>query len=339
MKQRYRLFLRSNGGNFYLQDNLTGKQESLRTTDRAMAESLLHARNEAVRQPELNIQLARAYLAAGDPLSLGRNWQMVMDALVKTKSGVTQERYARATRDPAYDVIRKIPVLQTQPEDLLMVIERGGTATNEFMRRIHCFALDMNWLPRAVLPRRQWPSMKFKEKRGITRDEHERVLTIAGSPEWKAYLGILWLVGGSQTDMAALRAEDIDWSERMISYLRCKTGSICRLHFGDELEGLLRTRPATGPLFPKLNLLPCTRRGSVFRRRCQRLGIQGVTLHSYRYAWAERAKSCGYPERFAQEALGHGSKAVHRAYAKKAQVNLPPLEDYERKTLALGESY
>jgi hypothetical protein len=27
-----------------------------------------------------------------------------------------------------------------------------------------------------------------------------------------------------------------------------------------------------------------------------------------------------YPERFAQEALGHNSKAVHRAYARKAQV-------------------
>ena len=34
-------------------------------------------------------------------------------------------------------------------------------------------------------------------------------------------------------------------------------------------------------------------------------------------AWAERAKTCGYPERFAQAALGHNSKAVHRAYAKK----------------------
>ena len=42
-----------------------------------------------------------------------------------------------------------------------------------------------------------------------------------------------------------------------------------------------------------------------------------MTLHSYRYAWAERAKICGYPERFAQEALGHNSKAVHRAYAKR----------------------
>jgi len=56
-----------------------------------------------------------------------------------------------------------------------------------------------------------------------------------------------------------------------------------------------------------------------------------ITLHSYRYAWAERAKTCGYPERFAQEALGHNSKAVHRAYARKAQVVIPTLKDYERK--------
>ena len=55
-------------------------------------------------------------------------------------------------------------------------------------------------------------------------------------------------------------------------------------------------------------------------------------MHSYRYAWAERAKQCGYPERFAQEALGHNSKAVHRAYAKKAQVTLPPLEEYEKRS-------
>jgi integrase len=55
-----------------------------------------------------------------------------------------------------------------------------------------------------------------------------------------------------------------------------------------------------------------------------------VTLHSYRYAWAERAKTAGYPERFAQLALGHNSKAVHRAYTRKAHVTLPPLEDYEK---------
>ena len=38
-----------------------------------------------------------------------------------------------------------------------------------------------------------------------------------------------------------------------------------------------------------------------------------------------------YPERFAQEALGHNSKAVHRAYAKRALVKIPSLEDYEKR--------
>ncbi len=36
------------------------------------------------------------------------------------------------------------------------------------------------------------------------------------------------------------------------------------------------------------------------------------------------------PERFAQEALGHNSKAVHRAYAKHAHVKIPALEEYEK---------
>jgi integrase len=53
-------------------------------------------------------------------------------------------------------------------------------------------------------------------------------------------------------------------------------------------------------------------------------------LHSYRYAWAERAKTVGYPEQFAQEALGHNSNAVHRAYAKRELMKIPSLEQYEK---------
>ena len=54
-----------------------------------------------------------------------------------------------------------------------------------------------------------------------------------------------------------------------------------------------------------------------------------MTLHSYRYAWAERARKCGYPLRFAQEALGHNSKAVHAAYGAKAEVKCPSLDTWE----------
>ena len=53
-------------------------------------------------------------------------------------------------------------------------------------------------------------------------------------------------------------------------------------------------------------------------------------------AWAERARVVGYPERFAQEALGHKSAAVHRAYAKKAKVKIPSLEEYEKKIVPLA---
>lgn len=79
-------------------------------------------------------------------------------------------------------------------------------------------------------------------------------------------------------------------------------------------------------------------RATEFKSRCRQLNIKGVTLHSYRYAWAERAKMAGYPERFAQEALGHNSKAVHRTYAKRAQVLLPTLEDYEQRAAEKAEA-
>ena len=52
-------------------------------------------------------------------------------------------------------------------------------------------------------------------------------------------------------------------------------------------------------------------------------------MHCYRYAWPERARTVGYPERYAQRSLGQNSKIVHRAYARKAQGELPSLEDYE----------
>jgi integrase len=62
-------------------------------------------------------------------------------------------------------------------------------------------------------------------------------------------------------------------------------------------------------------------------------GHQGVTLHSYRYAWAERAKAAVCPDRLAQEELGHNNKAAHRAYAKRALLKIPPLEDCEQSAV------
>lgn len=61
MRQRFRLYRRKSGQRYYVHDDLTGKQESLHTTDRTTAVRLLHSKNEAVKQPVVNLQIARAY--------------------------------------------------------------------------------------------------------------------------------------------------------------------------------------------------------------------------------------------------------------------------------------
>ena len=65
---------------FWIQNNETRKQETLQTKDRDEALRLLAAKNEAHRQPIINMQIARAYLMVGDPKAATRTWAFVMDA-------------------------------------------------------------------------------------------------------------------------------------------------------------------------------------------------------------------------------------------------------------------
>jgi len=101
------------------------------------------------------------------------------------------------------------------------------------------------------------------------------------------------------------------------------------LKIGYKLDAILKKLPKEGYLFPRLQPLGENVRASHFTKLCKRTGISGVSLHCYRYAWSERAKKAGMPEREAMAHLGHNSKAIHRAYAKNADVVTLPLEHYE----------
>jgi integrase len=329
MKQRYRMFLR--GRVFYAEDTTTGRQESLRTSDSSQARRLLAAKNESQVQPALNLQIARVYLSATDPEIRTRTWQHVMDIMATTKEGSTLKRWQGAIKDKAFNSIRCVTLLETCPEHFLLVLKSGTVSTNVFLRRLHNFVLDMSWVACPIIPKRQWPGIEYADKRAVTADEHQKIITGERNPEWRAFYELCWHTGGAQTDVSLLTAESIDWEMRVISFTRSKTGSRVELHFGDGVATLLKELPTSGPLFPHLAKMNQSDRGIAFTRRCKLVGVSGVTLHSYRYAWAERAKTCGYPERFAQLALGHNSKAVHRAYAAKAKVLLPSLETYERQ--------
>ena len=195
--------------------------------------------------------------------------------------------------------------------------------------------LAMSWLPWPVLAKKVWPAVEHGEKRAITLAEHLAIVAREGNPERKAFYKLIWYLGASQSDLACLNAEDVDWEHNVISYCRMKTGTPAVMRLDDDMKEILRDLPGDGPLFPYLRTVRAGDRVTEFKQRCVGLGIQGVSLHSYRYAWAERAKAAGYPERYAQVNIGHNSRAMARAYSRNAHVEMPALSEYERQQKAV----
>ncbi len=331
MQLKYRLYRRNNGG-FYWQENGSAKQGSLKTKDKREAASLLHAMNEAQRQPTLTLAMGRAYLAAHDPNMTKRTWQAVMDEMSTHGIPTTQERCARALRSKSFDAIRHKPLVETTGEDLLTIMHANGNCVCHYLRRLHNLALNLGWLAWPVLTKAAWPKIRSQRKRGITPEEHAKIIGCEHNPERRAYYELLYETGAAQTDAASLNTKHIDWQNGVLVYRRKKLGpdsEPARLTIGKRLRELLEALPRSGDLFPTIKHQSANHRAAEFRRRCRVAGINGVSLHSYRHSWAQRAKACGYPQRFAQEALGHGSRAVHEAYARGATVICPALEEYE----------
>lgn len=331
MQLKFRLFQRT-GGVFYWQENGTTKQGSLRTKDRAEGERLLLAMNEAHKQPILNLALGRAYLSAHDPKLCTRTWQEVMEEMERHGLPTTQKRCTRALRSHAYDHIRDKPLAETKAEDFLKICHRSGNSIAHYLRRVHNLALNLGWLAWPILHKAAWPKIRSVSKRAITAEEHAAIIASEKNPERRAYYELLYETGAAQTDAACLTDKNIDWRAGVLTYRRQKLGPLsqpARLTIGKKLREILLALPERGDLFPTIKRSPANARSTEFRRRCRIAGVQGVSLHSYRHSWAQRAKSCGYPQRFAQEALGHSSRAVHEAYAKGAEVVCPALDEYE----------
>lgn len=291
MKTRYAVFRRKSGI-FFLEDRVLKKQNSLKTRDAQTAHRICHASNEALRQPAINLQIARAYLMARDPDCVNRTWQTVMDAVAQTKRGDTRPRWERAMKQGPFDFIRRLKLIETQPDHFLAALSKGSVSTNIFLRRLHNFALGMDWLPKSIIPQRLWPKIEFREKRAITRPEHEKILAGERNPEWHMYYKLLWHLGGSQSDIARLRAEDVDWEKQAIGFFRMKTGSVVHIHFGPEIAGLLNDLPGEGFIFPRIAAMKETDRAKAFIRRLALVGVSGVSLHSYRYACAYCSLIC-----------------------------------------------
>jgi hypothetical protein len=220
MKTLYRLF--RHHGIYYAENTQTGKQQSLRTRDEGEARKLLHAKNEAAVNPLMNLALGKTYLAAHDPKLVTRTWAEVMADLTTHGRESSQTRSSREMRSKPYDLIRNKKLIETTAEDFKAVLAAGGASTNNYLRRLHNLALGLGWLPWPILPPKLWPKVRPKNKRGITREEHEKVVTAELNVERRLYYEMLWELGAAQTDTAKLTTENIDWNTRTVVYKRQK---------------------------------------------------------------------------------------------------------------------
>ncbi|HEY3852942.1 MAG TPA: hypothetical protein VGO67_00955 [Verrucomicrobiae bacterium] len=111
MKARYRLICRGiRGGAYYCVDTTTGKRTSLGTTNADDAQQIIEAKNNSERQPVLNLQIAKAYLAGSDNGITTRTWQGALEALIGTKQGRTSidGKPPPRTRHSPYCCIRSL---------------------------------------------------------------------------------------------------------------------------------------------------------------------------------------------------------------------------------------
>jgi integrase len=329
LNQQFRMYRR--GRVFYAQCNETGKQTSLRTKDEETASEILGGMNRGAKDPQIQREVALATLAVCDPDSRHRAWSDVFEAYASSGKQQTRERKRREFRSQHYATICDKPLVDTMAEDFYGILSSCGSGTSHYLKRAHNYAVEIGWLPKPVIPSKLWPKTNRRPIRAISAAEHERILESEKNAERKLYYQLLWEIGASQKDAAELDASNIDWKTRVLTYKRKKTDVAARLKIGAQLEALLEQLPKKGPLFPSIGKRTSNQRAAEFCRRRGMVGVKGVSLHSYRYAWAERAYEAGYPERMAQASLGQHSAAVHRHYAKGAEVVCPPLDEFENE--------
>ena len=109
-----------------------------------------------------NLQIAKAYLAGSDNGITTRTWRNAVESLIGTKHGANQHRWKTAAKDKAFAMLVPQVIIETKAETILKVLQMGTVSTNVYLRRLHNFCVDMNWLPYGTLGCAGNPGNRFQ---------------------------------------------------------------------------------------------------------------------------------------------------------------------------------
>ena len=326
------------------------KWKSLGTRDKEIAEAKFRSEYGEALLPEENqrhSEIAKAHLNLVDPNLTARTWGDLQDLWAKQKhiGASTKERRSAELERGVFPIIRDRKICDRTVEAVIVEWQgRIGVFARNALRQMQNLAIDVGWMLNPMIKPIYLKVRKAekKEVRPIKLEEHLAILereqrAIEGkwpitysknSQEKHDYYLMLWLTGAAQIDAANLTRANVDMTKKVLHFVRQKTNEDCKIRIEGELAKLIKRLPKSGKLFPTIATWESKHRAAEFYRRTHDLGIEGVSLHSYRYAMAEKCVAVGMPMRYAQEMPGHPSKAVATAYAKKADVIAPTPEGY-----------
>src|ERR1017187_8425715 len=118
---------------------------------------------------------------------------------------------------------------------------------------------------------------KLAETRATGTEEQLKILFGEGNYELRAFFNLHWLLRARQSEITRWRAEDVDWSNQTIAFAQKKTRRRAVIPFGDAVAKILRSRPATGDLFPKIAKWSEAERTKAFIEHCRLVGVSGVS--------------------------------------------------------------
>jgi hypothetical protein len=84
-----------------------------------------------------------------------RTWSDALTSITDSKSGPKRERWERVATDNAHSGLWDLVIIETRAEMLFQAMQTGTVLTNVYLRRIHNFCVDMNWLAWPLIPKRQ----------------------------------------------------------------------------------------------------------------------------------------------------------------------------------------
>lgn len=189
-------------------------------------------------------------------------------------------------------------------------------------------------LPQSPIAQVQPPRTPKSRKRNVTASQFQRLYTSICGETWldyrdRAALLILFYSGLRANELLGLRLDSIDYTHRLLHVVTGKGGTDRDVPFtteaADQLRAYLADRPPSdsrslflaGNRHRTLAVGPLTYSGltQMVRRRCARIGIPRISLHSFRHGYAMLFLNEGGMELGAvSQTMGHSSVDVTRRF-------------------------